>query len=86
MTIRKRNSSQICSSYILKMKLEIQGVLRNMTVGEYFKMSSSIIFSCLIPKRIIINIIWQSYYSKIDHRLRYLGVKDFSNELNAKSL
>ena len=56
-----------------------------MTVGEYFKMSFSIIFlSCLIPKRIIINIIWQSYYSKIDHRLGYIGVKDFSNELNCK--
>ena len=38
----------------------------------------------MIPKRIIINIIWQSYYSKIDHRLRYIGVKDFSNELNCK--
>ena len=46
-----------------------------MTVGEYFKMSSSIIFlSCLIPKRIIINILWQFYHSKID----------FSNELNCK--
>ena len=38
----------------------------------------------MIPKRIIINIIWQSYYSKIDNRLRYIGVKDFSNELNGK--
>ena len=38
----------------------------------------------MIRKRIIINIIWQSYYSKIDHRLRYLEVKDFSNELNCK--
>ena len=38
----------------------------------------------MIPKRIIINDIWQSYYSKIDHRLRYIGVKDFSNELNCK--
>ena len=39
---------------------------------------------CLIPKRIIINIIWQSYYCKIDHRLRYIWVKNFSNELNCK--
>ena len=46
----------------------IQGVPRNMTVGEYFKMSSSIIF----------------YYSQIDYRLRYIRVKDFSNELNCK--
>ena len=38
----------------------------------------------MIPKRIIINIIWQSYYSKIDHRLRYIGVNIFSNELNCK--
>ena len=38
----------------------------------------------MIPKRIIINIIWQSYYSKIDNRLRYIGVKDFYNELNCK--
>ena len=50
------------------------------------KMSSSLIFlSCLIPKWIIIiNFIWQSLYSKINHRLRYIGVKDFSNELNCK--
>ena len=45
-----------------------------MRVGEYFK----------LPKRIIINFKWQSYYSKIDHRLGYIGVKDFSNELNCK--
>ena len=38
----------------------------------------------MIPNRIVINIIWQSYYSKIDHRLRCIGVKDFSNELNCK--
>ena len=38
----------------------------------------------MIPKRIMINIICQSYYSKIDHRLRYIGVKDFTNELNYK--
>ena len=37
-------------------------------------------FSCLIPKRIIC----QFYYSKIDPRLRYIGVKDFSTELNCK--
>ena len=36
--------------------------------------------SCLI----VINIIWQFYYSRIDHRLGYIGVKDFSNELNCK--
>ena len=47
---------------------KLQGVPRNMTVGEYFKMSSSIIF----------------YYSQIDYRLRYIRVKDFSNELNCK--
>jgi len=28
--------------------------------------------------------IWQFYYSKIDHRLRYIRVKDFSTELNCK--
>ena len=32
----------------------------------------------------MINIILQSYDSIIDHRLRYIGVKDFSNELNCK--
>ena len=42
------------------------------------------LLSCLIPKKIIINIIWQSSFSKIDPRLRYIGVKDFSNELNCK--
>ena len=25
-----------------------------------------------------------AYYRKIDQRLRYIGVKDFSNELNCK--
>ena len=50
-----------------------------MTVDEYFKMSYSML-SCLITKRIIC----QFYYSKIDHRLRYIGVKDFSTELHCK--
>ena len=38
----------------------------------------------MIPKKIIINIIRQFYYSKIDPRLRFIGVKDFSTELNCK--
>ena len=37
-------------------KFDIQGVPRNMTVGEQFEMSSSIIFN-----RIIKSIIWQLY-------------------------
>ena len=28
--------------------------------------------------------IWQFYYSKINQSLRYIGVKDFSTELNCK--
>ena len=42
------------------------------------------LLSCLISKSIIIKIIWQFYYSKIDRRLRYIGEKDFSTELNCK--
>ena len=42
------------------------------------------LWSCLIPKRIIINIIWQFYYSKIDPSLGYIAVTDFSTELNCK--
>ena len=27
---------------------------------------------------------WQFYYSKVNHRLRYIGVKDYSIKLNCK--
>ena len=64
------------------MKWQLQGVPRNMTVGEYFKMSSSMIFKLFDTKENSNKHKWQSYYSKIDHRLRYIGVKDFFNVLN----
>jgi len=35
------------------------------------------LLSCLIPKKIIKNISWQSYYSKMDFKIKYIWVKGF---------
>ena len=55
---------------------ELQGVPRNMTVGEQFRMSFSIIMlSCLIPKSNKY-IKWESCYIKIDFIVKYNQAKD----------
>jgi len=38
----------------------------------------------LAPKRIFINIKWQSYYGKIDFKEKYIFEKDFLMKLTAK--
>ena len=63
-----RKSARSCTwlpGVWLKNHVTYPGVPRNMTVGEWFKMSSSmIIISCLIPNRIIKKYFLQSFYDK----------------------
>ena len=40
--------------------------------------------SCLRLKRIIKNILWQSYYDKIDFKVKYIWINFFLNEINCK--
>ena len=55
-----------------------------MTVAEYFKMSSSII-GCLFDTKENNNKYYMSVLLLIDQRLRCIGVKDFSTELNCNN-
>ena len=64
----------------LKICVKIQGVPKHMTpcingLNVFFHN----LLSCLIRKRIIKNIVWESSYSKIDLKVKYIRVKDFLN-------
>ena len=41
---------------------------------------------CLKSKRIIKNIVWQSYHSKMDFKVKYIWVTNLCNEINWKKI
>ena len=41
------------------------------------------LLNCLIPKRMITNIMWQSYHSKMDCKVNYIWVNDLFNKINS---
>ena len=68
-------------SKIGAIKLKSTGWPKNMTVSNVVFHN---FFCCLIPRRVIINIILQSKYSKLIIKIKNILVKDEINELNCK--
>ena len=56
-----KQSNTVDEIFLFRLEHLIQGVPRNMIVGEYFKISSSIIFLCCWIPKTINNILYGSH-------------------------
>ena len=59
---------------------QIQGVPRNMTVGEQFECLLPLFVRLFDTKENNKNIIWESCYSKIEFKVKYIQAKDLLTE------
>ena len=66
-------------SFTMYTKRTCSQLIQKMGANRPIRLVFHNLFSCLIPKRKIENIVWESSYSKIDFK-----VKDFLNKINYK--